>query len=89
MIFDSIIDRLSTQFSVSPTIVNVIIIAALLIACFALIRFFRIESTYSQVLVLVAFLGFMVADGLIPQVFLYLMALISLIAAIFKLTESG
>lgn len=89
MIFDKLIEQLSTQFSISPTLVNVGIIAAILIVCFALIRFFRIESTFSQVLILVAFLGFMVADGLIPQVFLYMMALISLIAAIFKLTEGG
>lgn len=89
MIFDRIVQVTAQQFSTSPTLINVCIIAILLIACFAFIRFFRIESTYSQVLVLIAFLGFMVVDGLIPQVFLYMIALISLIAAIFKLTEGG
>lgn len=89
MIFDRLVLVTAQQFSTSPTLITVIIIAILLIACFAMIRYFRIDSTFSQVLILVAFLGFMVVDGLIPQVFLYMIALISLIAAIFKLTEGG
>ena len=88
MFFDELIPYLASEFSINPLYVKIGIIAGLLLLAFVLIRVFRIEDAYLQVIVVVTFLGFMAVDGLIPLFVIYIFALFSLIVAIFKATEA-
>ena len=89
MFFDEVIPYLAKEFAINPLYIQVGIILGLLLLGFILIRVFGIEDAYLQVIVVVAFLGFMAVDGLIPLFIIYIFAFGSLIAAIFKATEGG
>ena len=86
MIFYELIPFISEYFGIDFIYIQVGIILGLLLIAFILIRILKIEDAYLQIIIVVAFIGFMAVDGLIPLFLIYIFAFGSVIAVIFEMS---